>query len=134
VVATISVIYGILWVAVGLPLSPGCANEVLAEYPSPARQNRLVVFERDCGATTGFSTQASLLPISASLDNEGGNVFDADTDHDKSPSGAGGGPELRVEWRSENSLILTHHSLARIFKAERRFLGVDIVYKKESSQ
>ncbi len=38
-----------------------CGNEVMAEYPSPGNQHWVVVCQCHCGATTGFSTQASLL-------------------------------------------------------------------------
>ena len=37
-----------------------CGNEILGEFASPDRKKKVVVFQRDCGATTGFSTQASL--------------------------------------------------------------------------
>ena len=68
-----------------------CGNEVVAQYPSPNGLERLVVFQRDCGATTGFSTQASILPIGKGLKDDSGNVFIADTDHGAAPSG----PEQR---------------------------------------
>jgi hypothetical protein len=35
-----------------------CGNEILAESLSPDGSKKFVVFQRSCGATTGFSTQA----------------------------------------------------------------------------
>lgn len=123
-------------VAIVLAISVGascrgdvCGNEIVAEFPSPDGERRVVVFERDCGATTGFSTQASLLPVDEALPNDGGNVFAADTGHGSAPSGPGGGPELRVEWESADQVLVSHHLKARIFKAEERFSGVTFRYR-----
>lgn len=38
-----------------------CGNKIIQEIPSPNRKLKAVIFTRDCGATTGFSTQISLL-------------------------------------------------------------------------
>jgi hypothetical protein len=40
----------------------GCGNAVLQDLPSPEGRRHAVVFTRDCGATTAFSTQVSVLP------------------------------------------------------------------------
>ena len=52
-----------------------CGNDIAAEYPSPNHNVKVVVFERDCGATTPFTTQASILMIDQQLPNESGNAF-----------------------------------------------------------
>ena len=95
-----------------------CENDVLKELVSPDGKKKVVVFQRNCGATTGFSTQASVLSVSGSLPNEGGNVFSADANHGRSPSGPGGGPELEASWVGPKLLLLEHHGEARVFKAE----------------
>lgn len=106
-----------------------CGNEILSEFVSPDNSKKVVVFQRDCGATTAFSTQASLLAITEKLPDEGGNVFSADTNHGAAPSGPGGGPELRVRWEDRNGLILGHHKAARIFKATQRIDRVEVRYE-----
>ena len=106
-----------------------CGNKILSQSVSPDGTKKLVVFQRDCGATTGFSTQASLLAGDETLLNHGGNVFAADTDHGSAASDAGGGPELRSRWETPNQLLLEHHVKARVFKAERSFKGSDIRYE-----
>jgi hypothetical protein len=95
-----------------------CANDVIKEVVSPDGKKKVVVFQRNCGATTGFSTQASVLTVSRSLPNDGGNVFSADTNHGAAPSGPGGGPELEASWVGPKELVLEHHTQARVFKAE----------------
>ena len=116
-------------VFVYVTLSDMCGNEILAQSVSPDGIRKLAVFQRDCGATMGFSTQASLLAVDSTLPNQGGNVFAADTDHGIAASGAGGGPELRARWEAPNQLVLQHHVKARVFKAERSLRGTDITYE-----
>jgi hypothetical protein len=41
-------------------LSP-CENEVFSDVPSPSGKEHAIVFQRDCGATTDFSFQVSIL-------------------------------------------------------------------------
>lgn len=106
-----------------------CDNTPIAEYPSPEGRRRVLVFERSCGATTGFSTQASLLDADEDLDIGSGNLFISDTDHGAAPSGPGGGPELSVEWKDERSLVLVHDSRVRVFKSEQRMDGVHVSYR-----
>lgn len=106
-----------------------CRNDVLAEHRSPDGKTKLVVFERSCGATTGFSTQASLLSPEATLPGSGGNLFVADTDHGAAPSGPGGGPELRARWEGSKRLLLEHHVRARVFKAQRYLDGIEVRYE-----
>jgi hypothetical protein len=106
-----------------------CGNEILSEFVSPDSSKKIVVFQRDCGATTPFSTQASLFAITEKLPDEGGNVFSADTNHGAAPSGPGGGPELRVRWETRDRLILEHHKAARIFKAARHIGQVEVHYE-----
>ncbi|HEY8118515.1 MAG TPA: hypothetical protein VIE91_04685 [Methylophilaceae bacterium] len=105
-----------------------CGNQVLAEYPSPNNKLKAVTFERDCGATTGFSTQVSILSSASVLENEGGNIFVADTNHGAAPAGQGGGPEVQVNWLSETRLQIQHHKLVRIHRAETKSERVQVEY------
>lgn len=106
-----------------------CDNTPIAEYPSPEGRHRVIVFERSCGATTGFSTQASLLDADEELDLGSGNLFISDTDHGAAPSGPGGGPELSVEWKDERAIVLVYDSRVRVFKNEQRMDGVHVSYR-----
>jgi hypothetical protein len=107
-----------------------CENTVVRDYPSPDLSKRFVVFERSCGATTGFSTQISLLSGSDPLENEAGDTFTADTDDGKAPAGPGGGPEVRVTWLGADSARIEYHPSARVFKAERGVRGIAVEYQK----
>lgn len=105
-----------------------CRNEPVAAYPSPDGATKVVVFQRDCGATTGFSTQASLIQGSEDFPNDGGNLFIADTNHGAAPGAPWGGPSLVVRWDGPRRIVLEHHPDARIFKAEKDLDGVAITY------
>lgn len=105
----------VLYLGASLLLAGDCGNEPISETPSPDKSLKAVIFQRDCGATTGFSKQVSILPANQSLPNESGNALVADTDHGKAPSGPGGGPEVIAEWKSSRELVLRLHPSARTF-------------------
>ncbi|MDD5125381.1 hypothetical protein [Methylovulum sp.] len=111
-----------------------CGNEVIAEYQSPGKKHRVVVFQRDCGATTGFSTQASILDTDETLSNESGNVFTSDTNHGATPSGLGGGPAISVEWENDKLVVFSYHHKTRVFKQEQEMDGVHISYDSNAQQ
>lgn len=128
-VSVVLVVIGafLFWLVVP-DMSGLCGNEVILESPSPDREKRLVVFERNCGATTDFSTQASVLSISAPLPNEKGNLFISDTGQGAAPAGPGGGPGVTVTWESARSVVLIYHPKARVFKSESDVGGVQVRY------
>ncbi len=116
-----------------LDLAGGCGNELLGETRSPDGKLKAIVFQRDCGATTGFSTQISILPVDEKMPNEGGNVFVADSNHGAAPSGRGGGPIVEVRWLNESELLIKHDSRARVFQSEQSLRGVKIHYERFAS-
>jgi len=105
-----------------------CANEPLSVLLSPDEKLSAVVFQRSCGATTGFSTQISVVRSGRALPNDGGNLFVADTDHGRAPRGLGGGPEVRLSWVGPRSLRIAYHRNARVFRAEQNAAGVSAEY------
>ena len=110
-----------------------CENEILTEVPSPAGDRRAVVFQRACDATTGFSTQVSLLG-SGELASTAGNVFVANTDHEQAPAGPGGGPAITVEWVGADTLVIHHDTRARIFRSDTLHDGITVRYVPRSSR
>ena len=104
-----------------------CGNEVLGRVIAPSGEMSAVIFQRSCGATTPFSTQVSLLAVDEQP-NGMGNVFRADTDNGKAPTGPGRSPEVAVRWIDAKTLEIRHHPKARIFAAEERVGSIRIVY------
>jgi len=105
-----------------------CGNVEVVAIPIAGTKYKVVVFQRDCGATTGFSTQASILDRSSQLKNNGGNIFAADTNHGAAPSGPGGGPALRVKVFGPQKIELSYHKNTRVFDAERQYKEIKILY------
>jgi hypothetical protein len=103
----------------------GCGNQLLQAIPSTNSRRSALVFERDCGATAGFSTQISIVPAGEPLPAGAGNAFTADTDHSAAPSGPGGGPDLEVTWQSSTCLLIRYHPKARV-SVEPQVEGVTI--------
>ncbi len=107
-----------------------CGNQVIKNIEIEEAQLKAVVFQRDCGATTGFSTQVSLININEALPNDSGNIFIADTDHGSAPKGEGGGPEVQVKVITRNHIKILTHKNARIFKNEPTSNNIIISYEK----
>jgi hypothetical protein len=96
----------------------GCRNEIVSSVASPSRAMSAVVFNRNCGATTGFNTQLSIVRGSAA------------------PSGAGntlildGTVPLKLRWVSGSELQVTGLGSAKMFKQEQSVGGISVVYGK----
>jgi hypothetical protein len=66
-VGTVGACYFAAFAGIAVIFGSGCANEVLSQTVSPDAKMKAVVFQRDCGATTGFSTQVSIIQNSSLL-------------------------------------------------------------------
>ena len=102
-------------------------NAIIEEVPSPDNSMRAVIFERDCGATTGFSTQVSVLPHGAKLPNEAGNVLIAG--ERGTVPGKGGGPEVHAEWTAPDKLMIRYNQEGEVFLKEERIGKIEVGYR-----
>lgn len=93
-------------------LTPRCANDVLGEIASPDGAHKAVIFDRDCGATTPFSTQVSLLPADDAVGNEPGNLFAAEDELGDA------GPRVAVSWEDPTHVAVQYEAGAHVSKAE----------------
>jgi len=93
-----------------------CANTMTQRASSPDGRYDAVVFTRDCGATTDYSTQVTLLSRGAHLPDRAGIVFIS-----VHPTGA------QVEWVSADTLMVRYGS-ANPSLREPSVHGVSIVY------
>jgi len=96
-----------------------CINEVREELVSPDGTKKVVVFTRNCGATTGPNTQASILDKTERLPDEAGTAFIIDK----------GG--AKVFWKKDGGILVILDSTARVFKKEPSVRGVAIEYREE---
>ena len=82
-----------------------CENQVFTEVFSPDKTHKAVLFQRDCGATTGFSSQVSLLKAGSTLANEGGNVMVVDGHPDDNA--------ITLTWSSNDELVISQANFSR---------------------
>ena len=75
-----------------------CANTIYQELASPNKSHGAVIFERNCGATTGFSTQLSVLSANEELKNVRGNTYIVDGQPDFT--------NLKLRWLTEDHLLV----------------------------
>ncbi|RVU35341.1 hypothetical protein EOE67_14280 [Rheinheimera riviphila] len=87
-----------------------CGSEPYKSVVSPNGKYKAVIYQFDCGATTGFSTQISILGANEDLEESGGNVFSSDGH----PNDAA--PEVR--WVSDHQLNIHQRAGFRVYKQE----------------
>lgn len=124
---------GALSTAVLLALLAGgcsdmCANDEIDRLPSPGGEYEAVLFQRACGATSGFSTQVSIVPAGAELDGTG-NAFVADDDHGEARTGDWGGPWAEVRWQSPRELLVRYAAGSGIFTQRPAVSGVAVQFE-----
>jgi hypothetical protein len=95
---------------------PKCGNDTINQFESPDKKLKIVLFSRNCGATTGFNLQAYLLNSGEKLPNKGGNIFITD-------SGL-----VNVAWVSNNEVLVHFDKDVRIYKQEPERSNVNFKY------
>ena len=98
-------------------LDSECENEPTAEVLSPDGTKKIVLFSRNCGATTGFNTQGTVLNRGDELPYEPGSAFIIDNG------------TAKVTWADDRMLIVVFENNARVFKKELSDGGVTIDYQ-----
>ena len=92
-----------------------CGNEVKQEIPSPDGEKMAVIFQRDCGATTGYTYELTILDTGEALHNKKGNTFRS-------------AKEFTLEWVEENKIEVVYKEFADTYKKDKRVNGVRIDY------
>ena len=104
-----------------------CDNKISKDISSPDKKLKAVIFTRDCGATTGYSSQLSIIDYSDKLEDEKGNVLIIS---DKEVGEETGGADLNAEWNGNNELIIYFNLEAETFKKKDYIDGVKITYSQ----
>lgn len=113
VVAPLAILGGLTtWMLVAS--APSCGNSLAEELMSPDGRFKAVVFERSCGATTGFTTNISILVASGILPDGAGNLF-ASEGH---PAQIG----IQLRWQAQadgkQQLQVASNSKVQVFRAD----------------
>lgn len=109
--------------------SDNCSNSPISHADGPDGLHSAVMFQRDCGATTGFSTQVSLV-VRGEPPSGSGNVFRADDDHGVAAAGNWGGPWAEVKWLARDHLLIRYASKSRLFEQKNEVSGIRISYQQ----
>ena len=117
--------------AIGVLVVSGCTDvcentEVKREMSGDGK-HVAVMYQRDCGATTGFSTQISIIAKNEKLSG-GGNTYVADSDHGLAFPGEWGGPWADMQWLSPQHLQVRYADRSRMFEQDDSVSGVRITY------
>lgn len=92
-----------------------CGNDIKQKIPSPSGENVAYVFERNCGATTGFSLQLSILDTNDDFQNKSGNTFRSDKD-------------FSIEWLDEKNLKVIYDKSSETYEMDKKVKGIKIEY------
>lgn len=111
-----------LFLLTRLGLWSPCDNDIVQEAVAPDGTRRALVFQRDCGATTAFSTQVAIVLGANDLPDQPANVFIADGHPDTT--------NTEVRWKSSATLVITTDALSDAYKAERHVKGVSVTYER----
>lgn len=122
-IAGVVYILPFIWFFLLIALGPDlCANQIYQEVYSTDRTLKAVVFQRDCGATTGFSTQVSVLPAGETLGNDvAGNLYIT--------NGRPADSRLLLQWTSQRSMLIQGHVTDAI-KQEKMIGDVAVSYSQ----
>jgi hypothetical protein len=123
ILLVVASVFAFAWLIIDTSL---CNNDVYEEIASPSGTYKAVIFERNCGATTDFSYQVSILKADKSLSqSDGGNVFIADSNH--------GAVEVnvRVRWIDNTVLEVRYPARSRVFEKNDRIGDVTIRYSTD---
>ena len=107
-----------------------CSNRTVKTIESPDGKHRAILFMRECGATTDYTTQISVVNSSSPFQNVG-NAFIADTYDPDAKRGNWGGPWAEIAWASSKRLIVTYDGRSRVFRRKASVDGVEIVYQTD---
>lgn len=87
-----------------------CQNNIHETIISPNQKYKAIVFERNCGATTGFTTQISIIHMKNHLANDSGNIYVA--------KGHPNEISPRLKWIDNNHLYVDNIKSKEEYKKE----------------
>ncbi len=108
-----------------------CGNEIVRELPSPDQKSKAVLFTQNCGVTTDYTSQVSILSRGEAFSADG-NAFIADSNHGAAETIPQGGPVVSMTWTAPDALLVTYANQSRVFLSETQVRNVSITYREET--
>lgn len=113
------------------PAEEMCNLNLAQELASPQGQYKAIIYQYDCGATTPFTTNISILSRTEEIEYVAGNLFVA---YHSSRSGPWHGPYTEIKWLSETSLVISYVADATVSKQEKSVGSVVASYVQLNSE
>jgi hypothetical protein len=109
---------GVLYIWHVMSIFGECETIVHSSIPSPDGSKSLVIFGKECGATVGFNTQASIAPA--------GGAFSPDKD----PAffAVSGKHDVLAKWLGDGAVEIIVPGGGRVSRNEQRVGNIKIVY------
>jgi hypothetical protein len=95
-----------------------CENEISQSIISPSGSYIAYVFSRNCGATTGFNKQVSVLPSNEKPLVDSGNLY---INSKQIP--------VHLQWQNDKVLKISGAINSSIIKQETTTEGVNVIYE-----
>ena len=120
----------VMWTCMTSMFGSICGNQVVSQGFSPDRKYKFIVFVRDCGATSGYSTQVSVVRSDWKfLDDESGNVLTTSDRDTGRRTNKFGGAEVKVAWTTNNKIKVYLDNSAETVTKKSKVKGIEIVYE-----
>lgn len=111
--------------------SDTCVNTEVSRLTAPNGRFDAVLFQRDCGATTGFSSQIAIV-LRGGVLGVANAFYRADDDHGAARAGPWGGPAVTTHWLAADRLLVRYAEKSRIFEQGAKTSGVSITYQVDA--
>jgi hypothetical protein len=106
-----------------------CSNDVISTAPAPGGLRQAIVFVRNCGATTRYGTNVSVLSAGDNIGDEAGSIFLVDEPPFNTVlRNRIGGPRVEVRWLGADSLLVSYASGVEIHRQVLVEQGVHVRY------
>ncbi len=90
-----------------------CGDYIFKEYPSPNKTKKVVIYERDCGATTTWNTHISILDYDKQFDGKDESIF--------SIRGCPAEVAPNITWIDDKNMIIHHKINGKEIKTKNEF-------------
>ncbi|MBC7771398.1 MAG: hypothetical protein H7210_02770 [Pyrinomonadaceae bacterium] len=105
--------------------APLCGNQLVRTIAQPTGSKSIVIFERDCGATTDFVIHLSVIESGTALsDGMVGNTFIADSNKGQVNM------NVEAEWTSPLSVVIRYPAGARVHSRNSSVGHVRVAYEE----
>ena len=102
-----------------------CDVESISSQLSPGENSKVVVRVRNCGATTDYVTEVSIIPASRDNITGYGNAFRAKGYLDET--------SLEIRWQKDNELLIVYPADITVYMQKYKVREVKVNYQAKSA-